>query len=73
MFFSNKFWYIISVVFYELILFRASLYSNYNIIIYSKSQKLIDTLSGKILKLYNSKFNVENISDLQDCKNFLLV
>lgn len=58
---------------YELILFRASLHSNYNIIIYSKSQKLIDTLRGKILKLDNSKFNVENISDLQDCKNFLLV
>jgi len=57
----------------ELLLFRAPIYVNYNIIIYSNSEKLIDNLNNKIHKLNNNEFNTESISSLLGLRNFLLV
>lgn len=57
---------------YDLILFRASIYANYNIIIYSNNGNLINKLNDKILKLNNNQFNVENINSLENPGNFLL-
>ncbi len=58
---------------YELLLFRTPIYANYNIIIYSNSEKLVDNFKDKILKLNNNEFNIENLNNLLDSRNFLLV
>ncbi|MCI9079892.1 MAG: hypothetical protein HFH68_13415 [Lachnospiraceae bacterium] len=58
---------------YELILFRAPIYANYNIIIYSGNKDLIYKLNNKILKLKNYEFFIESINDIEDSRNFLLV
>lgn len=58
---------------YELILFKVSIYSNYNIAVYSNDKNLIDNFNNKILNIKNSGFNIENIDDFKDSRNFLLV
>lgn len=56
----------------KLLIFRVQLYANSNIMLYSKEEKLINMINGKILELKNDNFEIQNIVDFKDSKNFLL-
>lgn len=48
----------------KLLIFRVPLYANYNIMLYSKDEKLVNMINGKILELKNDNFDIQNIVDI---------
>lgn len=56
----------------RLLIFRVPLYANYNIMIYSKDEQLINMVNTKILELKNDDFDIQNIREFRDEKNFLV-
>lgn len=57
----------------KLLIFRIPLYANYNIMLYSKEEQLVNVINTKILELKNDNFDIENIMDFKDSKNFLQI
>ena len=58
---------------FNLIILKVPIFSNYNVMLYSKQKEIIDRINKRILELNSNEFDIENISNINDSKNFLLV
>lgn len=58
---------------FRMVMLRVPIYSNYNLMIYSKQKAMVDIISDRILDLKSDKFDIENISEVNNSQNFLLV
>lgn len=57
---------------YKLVILRVPLFANYNMMLYSKQEELIDEMNNKILKLKKHEFDIENMEHIESPRNFLL-